>query len=231
MNNKRAIKRGEEGESIVSSIIEKDASFHRLINNLILLGDNHVSHQIDHILIRENGIFVIETKNYYGEIKGQEDDSYWTRSYFVKGKRRNVLFHNPLKQNQSHIRAVKKVLGRNYPIYTFVVFIQNNADGLDLFNVCNSNTLLARINLITCDKSLSKEEIEQIYNHLLDNEAYLSVDDHLNKIKEVEVSRKDNQKKMRFAIEKRICPDCGKNLLIKGSSLVCPGCGYSISFK
>ena len=231
MNSKRAIKRGEEGENIVASIIEKDASFRRLINNLILLGDNHVSHQIDHILIRENGIFVIETKNYYGEIKGNEDDSYWTRSYFVKGKRRNVLFHNPLKQNQSHIRAVKKVIGRNHPIYTFVVFIQNNADGLDLFNVCNSGDLLSRINLITSDKLISKEEIEQIYNHLLENEAYLSTDDHLNKIKEVEVSRKDNQKKMRFAIEKRICPECGKDLLIKGSSLVCPDCGYSISFK
>ena len=109
--------------------------------------------------------------------------------------------------------------------------IQNNADGLDLFNVCNSGDLLSRINLITSDKLISKEEVEQIYNRLLDNEAYLSVDDHLNKIKEVEVRRKDNQKKMRFAIEKRKCPECGKDLLIKGSSLVCPGCGYSISFK
>ena len=32
MNVKRAIKRGEEGESIVSSIIEKDPSFHRTFN-------------------------------------------------------------------------------------------------------------------------------------------------------------------------------------------------------
>ena len=231
MDIKRAVKKGEEGESIVSSIIEKDASFHRLINNLILLGDNNVSHQIDHILIRENGIFVIETKNYYGEISGGEEDSFWTRSFFVKGKRKRTLFHNPLKQNQSHIRAIKKVIGRNYPIYTFVVFIENNADGLDLFNVCNSGSLLSRINLLTSDNPLSKEEIERVYNTLLDHEAYLSTDDHLNRIKEAETSRKDNQKKMRLAIEKRMCPACGKNLLIKGHSLVCPGCGYSISFK
>ena len=231
MNFRRAIKKGEEGESIVSSIIEKDPSFHRLINNLILLGDNNVSHQIDHILIRGNGIFVIETKNYYGEISGKEEDSFWTRSFFVKGKKKRTLFHNPLKQNQSHIRAIKKVIGRNYPIYTFVVFIQENADALDLFNVCNSGDLLSRINLITSDKPLSNNEIEQIYNLLLEKEAYLSTDDHLSKIKEVETSRKDNQKKMRFAIERRICPECGKPLEIKGSSLVCPGCHYSISFK
>ena len=159
MDAKRAVKKGEEGENIVSSIIEKDPSFHRLINNLILLGDNNVSHQIDHILIRGNGIFVIETKNYYGEISGKEEDSFWTRSFFVKGKKKRTLFHNPLKQNQSHIRAIKKVIGRNYPIYTFVVFIQDNADGLDLFNVCNSNDLLSRINLITSDKPLSNKEI------------------------------------------------------------------------
>ena len=38
--------------------------YHRLINNLLLLDENGKSHQIDHIEIRENGIFCIETKNY-----------------------------------------------------------------------------------------------------------------------------------------------------------------------
>ena len=52
----RKVKRGEEGEQLVSLTLDKDSSFHRLINNLVLLGDNNVSHQIDHILIRENGI-------------------------------------------------------------------------------------------------------------------------------------------------------------------------------
>ena len=43
---------------------------HRQINNLILLDENEKSHQIDHIEIRENGIFCIETKNYKGWIFG-----------------------------------------------------------------------------------------------------------------------------------------------------------------
>ena len=59
-NNKGKLKRGEEGERLVASILDADKSFHRLINNLVLLGDNQVSHQIDHILIRSNGIFVID---------------------------------------------------------------------------------------------------------------------------------------------------------------------------
>ena len=132
MTNKRAIKKGEEGENLIASILDKDTKYHRLINNLVLLGDNDVSHQIDHILIRPNGIFVIETKNYYGLIEGKEEDSFWTRSYFVKGKIKKATFHNPLKQNQSHIRAIKKIIGKDYPIYCFVVFVQNNSESLAL---------------------------------------------------------------------------------------------------
>lgn len=231
MNNKRALKRGEEGENLVASFLDKDSSYHRLINNLILLGENNVSHQIDHILIRNNGIFVIETKNYYGEIIGNEDDSFWTRSYFVKGKRKSVSFHNPLKQNKSHIKAIKKVIGNSFPIYCFVVFTQNNAEGIDLFNVCGPESLLTRINLITIGKELTKSQIETIEQLLLDNEAYLSSDDHVNKIKEVEKDRKSHQKEIRAAIEKRVCPKCGNKLEIKQDSLCCPRCSFKISFK
>jgi len=228
MNKTRAAKRGEEGEKIVDSLLNKDTSFHRLINNLVLLGENGVSHQIDHILIRSNGIFVIETKNYYGEIKGHEDDSFWTRSYFVKGKKKTATFHNPLKQNQSHIRIIKRIIGKDYPIYCFVTFIQNNANSLDFFNVCNVDSLLNRINMITSDKEIKNQEIEIINNLLLMNEADINNEQHISKVKVAEKDRKEYQKKIRLAIEKRICPNCGKTLVIKNGQLVCPFCGISI---
>ena len=224
MTKTRALKRGEEGEKLVESLLDKDLSFHRIINNLVLLGDNNVSHQIDHILIRNKGIFVIETKNYYGEIKGREDDSFWTRSYFVKGKIKTASFHNPLKQNQSHIRIIKRLIGKNYPFYCFVVFTQNNADKIGLFNVCNADDLLNRINLITIEKVISIEEIEKINQILLYHEADINNEQHVNKVKEAEKKRKEYQKKIRLAIEKKICPSCGKALQIKNGQLVCPFC-------
>ena len=224
MTKTRALKRGEEGEKLVESLLSKDSSFYRLINNLILLGDNNVSHQIDHIFIRNNGVFVIETKNYYGEIKGNEDDSFWTRSYFVKGKIKTASFHNPLKQNQSHIRIIKRLIGKDYPIYCFVVFTQNNADKIELFNVCNANDLLNRINLITIEKEIPNEEIEKINQILLFNEADINNEQHVNKVKEAEKDRKEYQKQIRLAIEKKICPNCSKALQIKNGQLVCPFC-------
>ena len=224
----RKLKRGEEGEQLVSLILDKDSSFHRLINNLVLLGDNNVSHQIDHILIRENGIFVIETKNHFGRITGLEDDSYWKKTYPYKGRVKTETFHNPLKQNQSHIRIIKRVLGRDYPIYCFVVFVRSNVDELDLFNVCGPNDILKRINLITSDKPLSKEVIESIYQTLLDKEAYVSDEMHLESIKKITKDRREYQKKLRTAIEKKICPDCGGTLSIVHNGLRCSKCNKLI---
>ena len=230
MNSKRAIKKGEEGENLIAEILDKDTSYHRLINNLVLLGDNGVSHQIDHILIRENGVFVIETKNYYGLISGKEEDSFWTRSYFVKGKVKKATFHNPLKQNQSHIRAIKKIIGKDYPIYCFVVFVQNNSASLDLFNACDARNLIQRINLLTSEKELSKSEIETINELLLAKEAYLNTESHVNNIKNAEKSRKAAQKEIRTAIEKKICPKCGSSLVLSNNELKCVKCSYKNKF-
>ena len=230
MNKKRALKKGEEGESLIAEILDSDNSYHRLINNLVLLGDNGVSHQIDHILIRPNGVFVIETKNYYGQISGQEEDSFWTRTYFVKGKLKKATFHNPLKQNQSHIRAIKKIIGKDYPIYCFVVFVQNNAEPLALFSACDARNVLQRINLLTSEKALSKAEIDHITDSLLEKEAYINPDEHLINIKNAEKSRKDAQKEMRYAIEKKICPRCGHALVLSNNELKCPKCQYKIKF-
>lgn len=56
---------------------------HRQINNLILVDSNGKSHQIDHIEIRENGIFCIETKNYIGWIFGGEHQEKWTQTLYT----------------------------------------------------------------------------------------------------------------------------------------------------
>lgn len=228
MGKTNKLKRGEKGEQLVASILDSDASFHRLINNLVLLGDNNMSHQIDHILIRGNGIFVIETKNYFGNIIGKEDDSYWKKSFPYKGRIKTETFHNPLKQNQSHIRIIKHTIGKDIPIYCFIVLVQNNADSLDLFNVCGPEDILKRINLITIDKPLSNETIDKVYNDLLTAEAYVNDEMHLANIKKTIKDRRDYQKELRLAIEKKICPKCGGALSITSNGLKCSKCGKEI---
>ncbi|GMK38530.1 hypothetical protein PCCS19_15840 [Paenibacillus sp. CCS19] len=60
--------------------------------------------QIDHLVISPYGMFVIETKNYNGEIKGARSDKYWSVSNRFK-------MYNPLMQNYGHIKALEAQLG------------------------------------------------------------------------------------------------------------------------
>ncbi|OMD57610.1 MULTISPECIES: nuclease-related domain-containing protein [Paenibacillus] len=59
--------------------------------------------QIDHIVISPYCLFVIETKNYNGEIKGGRTDQQWSVSNRYK-------MYNPLKQNYGHIKAIENLI-------------------------------------------------------------------------------------------------------------------------
>lgn len=59
--------------------------------------------QIDHLLFTPWAIFVIETKNYSGTIRGQIEEKYW----IVNGKFKMM---NPFRQNYGHLKSVKLIL-------------------------------------------------------------------------------------------------------------------------
>lgn len=59
--------------------------------------------QVDHIVISPYCLFVIETKNYNGEIKGGRTDQQWSVGNRYK-------MYNPLKQNYGHIKAIESLM-------------------------------------------------------------------------------------------------------------------------
>lgn len=59
--------------------------------------------QIDHVVITPYGLFVIETKNYKGEIKGKRTDKRWN----VSGR---FNPYNPLRQNYGHMKILQSLL-------------------------------------------------------------------------------------------------------------------------
>ncbi|KZX59198.1 hypothetical protein A3709_16785 [Halioglobus sp. HI00S01] len=63
--------------------------------------------QIDHIVISQYGVFVIETKNYSGWIFGSVTQRRWTQTFH----RSKFQFQNPLHQNMKHVYAVADVTG------------------------------------------------------------------------------------------------------------------------
>lgn len=96
-----------QGESAVRKQLSnycKNSTAHALNNITLKHGDGTT--QIDHILITQNGILVIETKHYSGWLFANGKQKYWTQIiYRMKNKFRNALF-----QNNMHVQAVQQLL-------------------------------------------------------------------------------------------------------------------------
>lgn len=113
--------KGYIGELKVNLRLKLLGSQFILMPNLLLDNGNGNTSQIDHVVLSEYGIFVIETKNYTGWIFGNEKSDNWLQVIF---KERHY-FRNPIKQNLSHIYALKNKLSEypNINYYPIVVFV------------------------------------------------------------------------------------------------------------
>ena len=93
--------RGDKGEALVKECLESIKDYHQLLNDITFLNKkSEMSHQIDHIFIHPHGVFVIETKNYFGSIIAETGDSYWLK--IVKNEQ--IKISNPLKQNKKQAK-------------------------------------------------------------------------------------------------------------------------------
>ncbi len=83
------------------------ASFHRphkLMHHVTLPTRNGTT-EIDHILVADTGVFIIEAKHYAGAVDGSPQDAQWVQM-FGRGFRR---FQNPIHQNFGHVKAVQSL--------------------------------------------------------------------------------------------------------------------------
>jgi hypothetical protein len=104
---KRKKRQENEGEAAVRKLLTSYCrkSTAHLLNDITLeYGDGTT--QIDHILLTQNGILVIETKHYSGWLFVNEAQRKWTQVIF-KAKTR---FQNPILQNKKHVSAVRTLL-------------------------------------------------------------------------------------------------------------------------
>lgn len=215
--------RGDIGEQKVIALLEKEKGYFKLINNLTLEGENGITHQIDHIFINENGVFVLESKSLYGEIKGTINDTVWIK--IVREQRINI--HNPILQNKSHVKIVRKLLGPKVDIISAVIFTLNNAPYFPNDNVINLNDLSMFVNEYPYARKMDNKEIDAIYNFLLLKESDSSMEQHLDNIKKIKKERNEHHKEIRFALENRKCPRCGAAIKeLKNNNFTCSKCDF-----
>ncbi len=104
--------KGKFGEFLVnlSARCFLDKSRYHLIKNVTLPTEDGTT-QIDHVLVSEFGVFVVETKNMKGWIFGSPHQGFWTQKIFRSGYK----FQNPLHQNYKHAKTLQALLGLGAP--------------------------------------------------------------------------------------------------------------------
>lgn len=115
---------------------ERDLVF-RLLNNgipattifhdLLLEKVNGEFSQVDVVVPTKVGILAFEVKDYSGWIFGNGGHEQWTQ--VMAYGREKYHFYNPIRQNASHIRCLRKELNlsNDIPIFSIIVFYGNCA--------------------------------------------------------------------------------------------------------
>ncbi len=194
--NKHKIK-GAIGESNVAMTLRKLPTDEYKVLNNVLIKSGGRSSQIDHVVVSIYGIFVIETKKYSGWIHGNEKSQSWTQTFYKK----RVKFRNPIKQNWSHILALKDYLScyQNVKYYNIVVFtgdgklknitsetpviyrrqlvrtIKKNSESIN-FGVDQVNSITAKLNKVVVQgRSSKKEHIAQIKKYISESKKKINL--------------------------------------------------------
>lgn len=217
--------RGFMGEFWVKQELKKLPKDKYLILNDIMVKQNNSTHQIDHLIISQFGIFVIEMKNYYGLILGDEHKNKWIQ---YLGKKKSY-FLNPIHQNYGHIKSLEELLNLDNKYFIPIVCFSNQAK----LKIEAKGNVVPLDYLVSTIKSYQKiildSNLQEIYNRIIG----LNITDKLerkNHVKNIRNKITEDSTK----VDNMICPRCGGNLVVRngkyGSFIGCsnyPKCKFT----
>lgn len=239
-------RKGEIGELHVREELSKLPSEYVVLNDVVLKTKRGTT-QIDHIVVSPYALFGIETKNYIGEIYGDDRREKWTQvivtdvSYLKKWWKTYTYvtknqFYNPVKQSLGHVLTLKDNLSEfgNVPMIPVVVF----AGSAVLSNVKTKYPVVYIENLVPQIQSFEKRYLtgEQVLSMVskikgLDVRDTLGNREHVRNIQMAALARDAK-------VAEGVCPRCGGKLVLRqgkyGSFYGCtnyPKCRYTSGGK
>lgn len=170
---------GELGEHKINIQLDQLPKDCKFLSDLLLpnIKSRTGYSQIDHVVISPYCVFVIETKNYNGEIKGGRTDQQWSVSNRYK-------MYNPLKQNYGHIKAIENLL-KDVATVKYISMIsftmrcrfsidpelrKIQSDELVVYDVELSEYISRKLTILKTvnpEPVISAAQIQTIYDHLV----------------------------------------------------------------
>jgi hypothetical protein len=118
-----SLNRGTKSErDLVLRLLKHGIPSQTIFHDLCIEKNNGEFSQIDVVIATTEGIIVFEVKDYSGWIFGNGNHSHWTK-VLAYGKKK-YRFYNPIKQNQNHIKSLRKQLRQfeNIPFFSIIAF-------------------------------------------------------------------------------------------------------------
>ena len=222
--------KGRIGEHRVAHILSKlPKDRYRVINNLLLRTSSGSTTQIDHVVISQYGIFVIETKFYKGWIYGGENSEFWTQNIYGN----KYTLRNPILQNAGHVRVLRQLL-KDYGDIPFIPVVAFSRQA-NLRIPSNSPVIYwSQIRKVIGqfkEKRIQPDSLSGIYNKLIESNIPDSKESRREHIRNV----RSYEDRRNIAVASGKCPRCGGNLVLRhgkyGSFYGCsnyPRCRFTL---
>lgn len=159
------MKAGKSGESKVAHYLSfLDLKKYYVYNN-VNITINGRTQQIDHLVVGNNGIFHLETKNYSGEIYIDKNEK-WSKT----NRDRYELLDTPTCQILRHEQLLKEIIDSKYKIVSLLVMANRNCKLVGIqntsLNVMKAEEILHFINTYNNSEEFSEIEINSIKKSL-----------------------------------------------------------------
>lgn len=216
-----AKQKGKRGEMRVSAILSKLSDEYTILNDLVFRTEKGTT-QIDHIVVSKYGIFTIETKNYRGEIYGDDNRKEWTqlivtkvtyakkwwKTYTYVTKNR---FYNPVKQSVGHALRIKELLSV-FPHVKIVPIVVFTGDAILRYVESNNHVVYEKNLLDVIDgyktTYLTDNDVHAVLAILTSNNIREKVSDRQH-VKNLRIAARE----VNATINSGICPKCGGHLI------------------
>lgn len=198
--------RGYMGEFWVKLELKKLPNKEYYVLNDVMIEDDCGTHQIDHLVISKYGIFVIEMKNYYGLITGDEYKDKWVQHL----GRNKYFFTNPIHQNYGHVKCLEKLLKLENEFFIPIICFSNSAK-LRI----KSKSQVVNLDYLT-------DAIKKFYKPLLNN----NIEEIITVINKNNILDKEKRKQHVKGIKNKVKLDNAK-----ADNMICPKCGSGLILK
>ena len=218
--------KGWFGETLLHMLLKfnLDKKLYIILHNIMLPTDDGTTTQIDHIIVSQWGVFVIETKTYSGWIFGGEYESQWTVVHF----RRKYRFQNPLRQNYKHIATLVECLGISKEFFKTIIAVSGEAKFKTEMppEVMLFGDVAYYIKEHSKDIIIPPEQVQEVADAILEWQATLTKSQkakHVQNLRKAHEIQKPRQEQLEVSLnhdsalddKSPVCPRCGAPMVLR----------------